>query len=61
MNVNELKNKDAVSLKKDLGELQKKLADIRFNLSAQDQKSATAARAIRKDIARILTVLNSNS
>lgn len=58
-NVNEFKNKDTAELQRTLLDLKKKLADTRFRLSANEMKNAPDQKKMKKDIARILTVLNS--
>jgi len=54
----ELKNKQKGEIEKDLHDRQMRLRSLRFDLSAGKVKNVSEIRKIRKDIARILTVLN---
>ena len=53
----ELRKKDKKELEKSVLDLQKRLNDIRFRLSANQLKNIKEVSNIKKDIARILTVL----
>ena len=53
----ELRKKDKKELEKSVIDLQKRLNDIRFRLSANQLKNIKEVNNIKKDIARILTVL----
>jgi len=53
----ELRKKDKKELEKSVIDLQKRLNDIRFRLSANQLKNIKEVSNIKKDIARILTVL----
>ena len=44
-----------------LSESQKKLRELRFNLASGKVKNVRTIRALKKDIARILTILNEKS
>lgn len=44
-----------------LSESQKKLRELRFNLASGKVKNVRTIRVLRKDIARILTILNEKS
>jgi len=53
-----LKNKSKEELYKLLLDSSKKLQDLKFNLAAGKVKNVRSVRALKKDIARILTLLN---
>lgn len=53
----ELKNKPAMELKKDLAAEQEKLVALNFDLAAGKVKNIRSIRATRKTIARLLTLL----
>lgn len=53
----ELRKKEKKELEKSVIELKKKLSDIRFTLSANQLKNLKEVGNIKKDIARILTIL----
>ena len=55
----ELNNKSQEELEKILMELKEKLRSLRFELSASQIEDAREVRKTRKDIARVLTILNS--
>ncbi len=55
----ELKNKTEKELNKILAEAREDIRKSRFNLAGASAKNAKAARAQRKQIARILTEVNS--
>ncbi len=61
MKVNELREKKDDELKKILSQKRDKLQDIRFKLSSGRVKNVKEARDLRKDIARILTILKESS
>jgi large subunit ribosomal protein L29 len=44
-----------------LSESQKKLRELRFNLASGKVKNVRTIRVLKKDIARILTILNEKS
>lgn len=48
--------KDEV-LKKDLSELKKRLEEARFKISIREEKNVKKIKALKKDIARIMTIL----
>lgn len=54
----ELRLKNEEELKILLGESQKKLRDLRFTLKAGKIKNTKEIKLLKKDIARILTILN---
>ena len=53
-----LKSKSKEELDKLLLDSSKKLQDLQFNLAAGKVKNVRSVRALKKDIARILTLLN---
>jgi large subunit ribosomal protein L29 len=57
----ELQLKSDEELNQLLSESQKKLRELRFNLASGKVKNVRAIRALKKDIARILTILNEKS
>lgn len=54
----ELRLKAEEELNQLLSESQKKLRELRFNLASGKVKNVRAIRVLKKDIARILTILN---
>ena len=54
----QLKSKSKEELYKLLLDSSKKLQDLKFNLAAGKVKNVRSVRALKKDIARILTLLN---
>ncbi|MGM0439237.1 MAG: 50S ribosomal protein L29 [Patescibacteria group bacterium] len=61
MNSEELREKKEDELKKLLSQKREKLQEVKFNLSSGRVKNVKEARNIKKDIARILTILNEGS
>jgi large subunit ribosomal protein L29 len=57
MKIKEIREKSENELKKDLVELRNKLAKTRFDISAKQVKNHRDIRTVKKDIARILTLL----
>jgi len=57
MKIKEIREKSENELKKDLAELRNKLAKTRFDISAKQAKNHRDIRITKKDIARILTLL----
>jgi len=57
MKMEDLRKKTKPELQKLLREKREKLRDLRFNLAGGKLKNVREIRAIKKDIARILTVL----
>jgi large subunit ribosomal protein L29 len=53
-----LKSKSKEELYKLLLDSSKRLQDLKFNLAAGKVKNVRSIRALKKDIARILTLLN---
>lgn len=54
----ELKTRPVTELRKHLQEARERLRSLRFDLAAGKIKNIREIRALRKDIARILTLLN---
>lgn len=57
MKIIELQKKSKSELKKLLGNKQERLRVLRFNLAAGKLKNVRELRGVRRDIARILTLL----
>jgi len=57
----ELRLKQEEELNQLLSESQKKLRELRFNLAGGKVKNVRTIRVLKKDIARILTILNEKS
>jgi len=57
MKINELKQKSKEEIKKTLEDDREKLRQLRFDLSAGKVKNVREIRNIKKEIARILTLL----
>jgi len=57
----ELRFKPREELNQLLSESQKKLRELRFNLASGKIKNVRTIRILKKDIARILTILNEKS
>ncbi len=58
MRASELRKKDEKELKKDLELLKEKLSNLYFKVAANKLKNVKEIKYIKKDIARILTILN---
>jgi large subunit ribosomal protein L29 len=57
MKISEIRGKNKHELEKDLVEMRNKLAKMRFDISAKQVKNHREIRKMKKDIARILTLL----
>ena len=57
MKTAELRKKDAKELEKHVGELIKKLSDLRFKFSSNKLKNVKEISNTKKEVARILTIL----
>lgn len=57
MEISEFRAKSPVELQKMLAEYREKLRQLRFDLAAGKVKNIREIREIKKDIARILTIL----
>ncbi len=53
----DLRKKSEIDMKKQLAELRASVRDLRFRIAGKELKNHQQLRAVRKDIARILTVL----
>lgn len=60
MDLKDLSTKSETELHKILAEQREKLRDLRFKDSRRQLKNVREIRLIKKDIARILTLLNQN-
>lgn len=60
MKASELKKKDKKELEKDMENLKENLSNLRFKLAANKLKNVREIRNIKKDIARIMTILREN-
>lgn len=60
MKYKELSGKSEDQLRKDLGELQAKAAELRVKTKLGQAKNVHELSAVRKDIARILTYFRAN-
>ncbi|HOK17485.1 MAG TPA: 50S ribosomal protein L29 [Candidatus Paceibacterota bacterium] len=58
MKIKELKNKKSDELLNLLADSRKKLAELKINLASGKVKNVKAVKMLKKDIARILTILN---
>lgn len=58
MKIKEIQQRSEKDLHKDLIEVREKLRVLKFDLSAGKVKNVREIRSIKKDIAKILTVLN---
>jgi len=58
MKIVEIRRKSEEELNKTLKESREKLRQLRFDLSAGKVKNIREIRVVKKDIAKILTVLN---
>lgn len=61
MKTTDIRKKGAPELSKMVSELEAELRDFRFGMSGGKTKNVRRARAIRKDIARIKTILAQHS
>jgi len=57
MKAQELRGRDAEDLQRELQQLYRQLFDLRFQWQAEENPDRSRRRRIRKDIARIKTVL----
>ncbi|PIU77819.1 MAG: 50S ribosomal protein L29 [Candidatus Moranbacteria bacterium CG_4_10_14_3_um_filter_44_15] len=61
MDIKELAKRDRKELERNLAESRNKLAKMRFDISAKQIKNHREIRKVKKDIARILTILKSHN
>jgi len=57
MKINKIKEMSSPELEKELSELKSELFKLRFNLAANGLENPVQIREVKKDIARIKTVL----
>ena len=60
MKAEELRNLNKVDLDKKLADLKKKQRDLRFNKARGELKNPLEKRVVKRDIARVLTVMKEN-
>lgn len=60
MDIKEIKNKSVAELNHLLGDSRTKLAELKFKVSQNQLKNLREVRTIKKDIAKVLTVLAAN-
>lgn len=58
MKTETLRKKDKKDLVTDLEAKQKELAEIRFDLKIGKEKDASRVKKLKKDVARLLTIIN---
>lgn len=58
MKISELRNKSKDELKRLLAESREKLRQLRFDIQLKQSKNVREIRKVKKDIAKILTLLN---
>jgi|CXWL01.1.fsa_nt_gi large subunit ribosomal protein L29 len=61
MKPNDIRKKNPTELSKMVAEMETELREFRFGMSGARTKNVRRARAIRKDIARIKTILTQKS
>lgn len=61
MDIKELKTKSTEELNKMLAESRDKLRDLRFKVANRQLKDVRAIRKIKREIARMLTLINKKS
>ena len=59
MNVKELRTQTAEALTKTAGELRGRIRDLRFTVGTRQRADVRDLRNAKRDLARVLTVLNS--
>jgi large subunit ribosomal protein L29 len=57
MTIKELQSKNVAELQKDLATLRIEQRDLRFKAASQELKNTRQIQVVRKDIARIMTLL----
>lgn len=58
MKIKELRNLNKNELNRQLTALQEQVRDLRFKIHSKEVKNNHTIKVVRKDIARILTILN---
>ncbi len=61
MKPNDIRKKNPTELRKMVAEMETELREFRFGMSGARTKNVRRARTIRKDIARIKTILSAKS
>ena len=61
MKPNDIRKKNPAELRKTISEMETELREFRFGMSGARTKNVRRARVIRKDIARIKTILSQKS
>lgn len=61
MKTEELRKRDKKDLEKSVGDFKKKLSDTRFKFSANKLKNVKEIHNTKKEIAKILTIINEKS
>ena len=60
MKTEELRKKDTKELQKQIEDFRKKLSDLRFKFSSNKLKNVKEISGIKKEIARVMTILREN-
>ncbi len=60
MKAQELREKTSAELEKQLKDLQKELFNLRFQLTINQLDNPTRIKAVKKDIARVKTIIREN-
>ncbi|HEV8601204.1 MAG TPA: 50S ribosomal protein L29 [Patescibacteria group bacterium] len=58
MKMKELQNMSETDLQRQLSALREQFRDLRFRIKSKEVKNSHELKAVRTDIARILTILN---
>jgi len=58
MKITDIRKKTDADLKKLLAEFTGKVREMRFKIASKELKNHQEMRAVRKDVARIMTILN---
>ena len=61
MKTEELKSKSKNELEKMIEDLRKKLSDLRFKFSANQVKNVKEMQTMKKEVARIFTIIKKNN
>ncbi len=60
MKIQEIREKTPAELEKQLKDLQKELFTLRFQLTINQLENPTRIKAVKKDIARVKTIMREN-
>lgn len=60
MKAKEIRTKQAAEMQRDLTAMREKLRELRFKLHSQELKNPKEIAALKKDIARTMTIINQN-